>query len=84
MSPRGCYLDMRRQILEGRTSWGVNDYGGDAKLFQIRCLTPLERLSEVYGDLHMHYVYRARRRSDEITSVHIIGSVDHLSVLKGV
>ena len=47
----------------------MNDYGGDAKLFKDRCLTPLDQLSEVYGHLYMSYVYGGRRR-EEITSVH--------------
>lgn len=84
MSPRDCYLEIRRQIVEDdRRSWGVNDYAGDSKIFRTRCLIPLEQLEEVYGGLELHYVYSRARKSDEVTSVHIIGGVDHLSVLKG-
>jgi hypothetical protein len=84
MSPRDCYLEIRRQIIdEGRRSWGLNDYGGNVKLFKDRCLTPLEQLSEVYGHLYMSYVYGGRKR-EQITSVHIVGEVDHLVVLKGI
>jgi hypothetical protein len=85
LSPRDCYLEIRRQIVEeSRRSWGLSDYGHDPKAFRTQCLVPLEQLQEVYGDLDLHYVYSFRRKSDEITSVHIVGVIDHLSVLKGV
>jgi hypothetical protein len=72
------YQEIRRQILAGRCSWGINDYGGDARVFQEKCLTPLEQLSEVYGRLYMNYVYGGKKR-DQIVSVHIVDSVDHLA-----
>jgi hypothetical protein len=85
VTSRDCYLEIRRQIVEeNKRSWGLNDYEQDPTAFRTQCLVPLEQLQEVYGGLDLHYTYSVRRKSDEITSVHIIGLVDHLSVLKGV
>jgi hypothetical protein len=78
MTSLSNYQEIRRQILAGRTSWGIIDYGGDADIFQTKCLTPLEQLCEVYGKLYMHYVYGGKKR-EQIVSVHIVDSVDHLA-----